>query len=319
MATNALAKPAEAAKKKRQRSPNYPAVGLKEAIERAKKFIAEDGRAGAPAAIAAKHIGFATAHGQAYSVLSAMKKFGLVEDKDGRVMPTQRAIEINSLPEADERRRRAIGAAAMSPPLYAELIEQYRATGLPADDTLAGELEAYKGFNPNGVKEFLKGFKETLEFAGLTDLSVLGSENKAEEGSSRVKVGDYVQWEPKGILQFQEPRRVRDIKDGFVFVDDSSVGMPIAEVTVEEAPATPLKPHIVAPVQRVATRISGGGAPMRQDVFSITEGDVVLSWPASLSTESIEEIKDWLKIAERKITRSEKSKIEQEPEKDANA
>jgi hypothetical protein len=52
---------------------------------------------------------------------------------------------------------------------------------------------------------------------------------------------------------------------------------------------------------------------MRQDVFSITEGDVVLSWPASLSLESIEEIKDWLKIAERKITRSEKSKVEADP------
>jgi hypothetical protein len=29
--------------------------------------------------------------------------------------------------------------------------------------------------------------------------------------------------------------------------------------------------------------------------------------------ESIEEIKDWLKIAERKITRSEKSKVEADP------
>jgi hypothetical protein len=52
---------------------------------------------------------------------------------------------------------------------------------------------------------------------------------------------------------------------------------------------------------------------LRQDVFSITEGDVVLSWPASLSLESIEEIKDWLKIAERKIARSEKSKAETDP------
>ena len=46
---------------------------------------------------------------------------------------------------------------------------------------------------------------------------------------------------------------------------------------------------------------------MRQDVFSVTEGDVVLSWPASLSADSIQEVKDWLKIAERKIVRSEKT------------
>jgi hypothetical protein len=311
MATQSVtAQPIESAKKKRQRSPNYPTVGLREAVDRAKRFVSANGKAAAMPAIAAKLIGFATAHGQAYSALSALKKFGLLEEKDGRVLPTQRTMEIVSLPEADPRRLKAIRDAAISPTIYSELLKQYRDTNIPNDQTLAGELVAYKGFNPNGVKEFLKAFRETIEFAGLSDLTVLGSENEADESPNRIKVGDYVQWEPKGILQFQEPKRVRDIKDGFVFVDDSPVGMPMADVTVEEAPATPLKPHIVTPPQRVVTRIGGGSAPMRQDVFSITEGDVVLSWPASLSLESIEEIKDWLKIAERKIARSEKSKTE---------
>jgi hypothetical protein len=313
MATNAVTKPAEPEKKKRQRSPNYPTVGLREAIDRTKRFVTANGKAPAMPAIAAKLIGFATAHGQAYSALSALKKFGLLEEKDGRVVPTQRAMEVASLPDTDPRRLKAIRDAAVSPTIYAELLEEYRDTNIPNDETLAGELVAYKGFNPNGVKEFLKAFRETIEFAGLSDLTVLGSQKKAEDGSNPVKVGDFVQWEPRGILQFQEPKRVREIKDGFVFVDDSQVGMPIAEVTIEEAPAISPKPHIVAPIQRTATRISGGSAPMRQDVFSITEGDVVLSWPASLSLESIEEIKDWLKIAERKITRSEKSKVEADP------
>jgi hypothetical protein len=53
------------------------------------------------------------------------------------------------------------------------LIQQYRDTGLPSDDTLKAELVAYRGFNPNAVEEFVKGFKETLEFSGLSDLSVL--------------------------------------------------------------------------------------------------------------------------------------------------
>jgi hypothetical protein len=317
MATNAVnPQPTEIEKKKRHRSPNYPTVGLREAIERLKKFMAIDGRAGASAEIDARHIGFATSHGLAYSVLSALKKFDLVADKDGRVVPTQRAIEITSLPETDERRAKAIREAAIMPPIYSELIEQYRITGLPSDETLEGELKAYKGFNPNAVKEFIKAFRETLEFAGLTDFSVLGSESKAEQGGETVKLGDYVQWEPNGILQFQEPRRVSKVSEGFVFVDGSTTGMPIAEVTVSEAPADPPKPAVVTPL-RVVTRNSGGSTTMRQDVFSITEGDVVLAWPTPLSTESIQEIKDWLKIAERKIVRSEKSKAEPEvvPEK----
>src|SRR5690349_9992358 len=76
--TMAQAKAAD--KKSRHRSPAYPAVGLREAVERAKKFYSVDRKAGAPPEIAVKHMGFATAHGQAMSVLAALKKFGLVSD-----------------------------------------------------------------------------------------------------------------------------------------------------------------------------------------------------------------------------------------------
>jgi hypothetical protein len=312
MTTNAtIPSPIAAEKKKRHRSPSYPAVGLKEAVERLKKFMAIDGRAGASPEIAAKHIGFGTDHGLAYSVLSALKKFDLVADKDGRVVPTQRAIEITSLPEADERRAKAIREAALLPPIYSELIEQYRATGLPSDETLEGELKAYKGFNPNVVTEFIKSFRETLEFAGLSDFSVLDSESRAEEVTpSKVKIGDFVQWESQGMLQFIEAKRVSRFSDDgqFVFVDGNPTGMPIAEVSIEEAPANPPKPHIIAPLR--GARNSGGSATMRQDVFSLTEGEVVLSWPTPLSADSIADLKDWLKIVERKIGRSEKSTTE---------
>jgi hypothetical protein len=309
MATNAVAKPGETEKKKRQRSPNYPTIGLREAVERTKRFVKDNGKAGAMPAIATKLIGFASAHGQAYSALSALKKFGLLEEKDGRVIPTQRAMEATSLPDADPRRLKALRDAAISPAIYAELLETYRDTNIPNDETLTGELITYKGFNPNGVKEFLKAFRETIEFAGLSDLTVLGSETKAEKGGENVKIGDYVQWEPNGILQFQEPRRVRNISDGFVFVDGSPTGMPIAEVTIEKAPAESPKPHVVTPL-RVVTRNGGGSATMKQDIFSVAEGEVVLSWPTPLSADSIEDLKAWLKIIERKISRSEAAKAE---------
>ncbi len=307
MATSTVAPETE--KKKRHRSPNYPAIGLKEAIDRVKQFMSVDGRAGAAPALAAKHIGFSSAHGQAYSVLAALKKFGLVEEKDGRIVPTQRAIEINSLPETDERRKRAIGGAAMSPPLYAELIEQYRTTGLPADDTLAGELEAYKGFNPNGVKEFLKGFKETLEFAGLSDFSVLGSEQKVEEeGKKKPKLGDWIQWEHNGILGLRSSKKlIRFSEDGqFGFVEgDDKTGLPVGEIIPADPPeqTPPFVPS--SPLRGMAD--SGKrdqGAKMRQDVSSLPEGEAVIHWPNPLSEASIKELEDWLDLVKRKIKRS---------------
>jgi len=45
----------------------------------------------------------------------------------------------------------------------------------------------------------------------------------------------------------------------------------------------------------------------RQDVFSLAEGPVTIQWPASLSSDSIQDLADWLKILERKIKRSVKA------------
>lgn len=159
--------------KKRHRSPNYPAVGLPEAIERVKKLIDKNGKAGVQPKSAAVHIGFSTAHGQAYSVLSALKKFGLVKETDGRVSATQRALEVVHLQPNDPRRIQALQEAALDPPIYRQIIEQHKETGLPADDALKADLVTYQGFNPNSVDGFLKDFRATLEFAGLTDISGL--------------------------------------------------------------------------------------------------------------------------------------------------
>jgi hypothetical protein len=304
MATNPAVKPAETEKKKRQRSPNYPTIGLREAVERTKRFVKENGKAAAIPAIAAKLIGFSTAHGQAYSALSALKKFGLLEEKDGRVAPTQRGMEIASLPESDPRRLKAIMDAAILPTVYAELLENYRDTNIPNDETLAGELVAYKGFNPNAVKEFLKAFRETIEFAGLSDLSVLGSETKVEEGKKQPQIGDFVQWEHNGILGLQQSKRLtRFSEDGkFGFVEGSSTGLPISEIIPTDPPEPSTQFGSLLNVTDFGKK--NQGVKMRQDVSSLPEGDAVIHWPAPLSEASIKELEDWLDFVKRKIKRS---------------
>ncbi|GAC1433145.1 MAG: hypothetical protein NVSMB58_16410 [Terriglobales bacterium] len=39
-------------------------------------------------------------------------------------------------------------------------------------------------------------------------------------------------------------------------------------------------------------------------MFSLAEGKVTIQWPTPLSPDSIQDVKDWLKIVERKIVRS---------------
>lgn len=309
----------DASKKPRHRSPNYPTVGLRDAVERVTKLYRADGKAGAPPDIAAVHIGFNSPHGTAMSTIAALKRFGLVSEANGRIVPTQRAIEIINLPSGDPRRERALRDAALDPPIYRELVEQHRVTGWPKPDVLERELETYKNFNPRAVKGFVEDMFDSLEFAGLTNLSELNCGNEANECSrspSEFGVGDYVQWESQGALQFPTPKRIREFSEDFkwAFVEGSNTGVPINQLAKAEPPEdsrvyTPPMPRTVVDESQQATSVGNPKPPLnlsRQDVFSLQEGPVTIQWPASISVESFEDLSAWLDILKRKIGRSVK-------------
>ena len=293
-------------KKERQRSPNYPAVGLREAVERVRKLYTEDGRAGAPPKIAAMHIGFKAPHGQAMSVLAALKRFGLVSEANGRMAPTHAAIEILNLPENDPRRQAALREAALAPPIYRELVDKNR-IGLPKRDVLESDLIVYKKFNPTAVKGFVTDFLDTLEYAGISAMDGVSSNDDGKP--ERVKVGDFVQWVSQGVDQFRELKKVVAFsEDGkYAFLEGEKTGAPVDGLEIGEAPEILPPPPLPASALRNPQRRqqADGDRHMRQDVFSLDNGgEVTISWPVPLTQDMITDIKDWLKIVERKISRS---------------
>jgi hypothetical protein len=282
---------------------------LREAVDRLKKLYEKDGKAGAPAEIAAVHIGFGKPHGQAMSVLAALKRFGLVAENGGRFAPSQRGLEILNLPTDDPRRQKALCDAVLEPSIYRELIDKHRESGWPANEVVASELETYKGFIKKAAIALVEDLKDSLEFSGLSSEGALVSKDEEETPLDRPRIGEFVQWESQGILQFQEPKRIREIsEDGeWAFVEGSNTGVPMAELTATSPPAVLELPrpvrvdHPPSPKTIVGVR---NETPMRQDVFSLAEGQVMMQWPSVLSRESFEDITDWLKILERKIGRS---------------
>ena len=226
--TQAISKPGH-----KPRSPNYPGVGLEEAVKRVKKLLDADGRAGSPVEAAAKHIGYSGPHGAALVVLSALKKFALLEEQKGRLAPTQLAIDIINFPEGHERRNQALRTAALSPTAYRLIVDQFKAVGqLPSDTTLRPELIADRGYTASKVDGFLKDFRGSLVYAGLLkdgklQLSAADDDKPpADDGRSSppphpappagktasvtaVRVGDQVLWTSGGVDQFDEPCRVR--------------------------------------------------------------------------------------------------------------
>jgi hypothetical protein len=129
---------------------------------------------------------------------------------------------------------------------------------------------------------------------------VLASEKKAENEQQRPKIGDWVQWEHNGILGLPQSKKlVRFSEDGqFGFVEGGNTGLPISEII----PADPPQQSSHQPL--LNSVLGGQGAKMRQDVFSLAEGEAVIHWPTPLSDDSIRDLEDWLELVKRKIKRS---------------
>ena len=230
---------APAQQKTRQRSPNYPSVSLKTAIEKIVPWFKADGIVASPKDALVKHMGYEKFTGDAGRLLSALKGFGLLADADGRFKLTPRGVDIVAREPGDPKRQQALKDAATGPQIYRDLLKEYSAA-LPSDTTLSSELIAGKGFNHKYVKDFLKDFRATLAYAGISPSSVVESSEEHEDPKKEVQIGDYVQWEVQGILQLPEPRRVRKFsEDGeWAFLDGSETGVPKQELSVMDAPPT---------------------------------------------------------------------------------
>jgi hypothetical protein len=159
--------------RKRERSPNYPGLSLETALERAKTLLKEEGRNAAPVSAIVKHWGYNPKSSSGLIALAALRYFGLLdhegtgEDRHGRLSKLALSILLDERPNSLERAE-AIKTAALEPKLYGDLWREY-AGHLPSDDTLRFQLRSKRGFTDTAATDFIRKFRATLTFAGLTE------------------------------------------------------------------------------------------------------------------------------------------------------
>lgn len=98
--------------------------------------------------------------------------------------------------------------------------------------------------------------------------------------------------------------RVYDDTVSFAGLQDSDKFEPSDTGDTDEEDETPdadEQPERDKPTKRRREPLKAG---MKEDVFTLKEGDVVLQWPERLSLESYQDFEDWTKIILRKIKRS---------------
>jgi hypothetical protein len=250
-------------KKARIRSPNYPAISLVKAVQRAKELYGQFKHSSIPMGIVHGKWGYKPLSNDAYRIVSALKSYGLVDyEGDGEkrlVKLSDRARKIvGGHPEKDS----LVRDAALNPPIYAEIWGKYKADGLPADEILQHYLQWEKGFNPDYIKNFIVDLRDTFSYAKL--------------------IAD-------GIVEDGETGNVGEEDDD----DAPSVGSLTPPETCVIKTQSPKRTELS----------KGGPNIMTTAILPLDFGDVTLQCPSDLTADDYQDLKDWTEIQLRRIKR----------------
>jgi hypothetical protein len=180
-----------ATKSTKNRSPEHPAVGLQEAVEKAREFYELESFNYAHVDVAKKHWGYAPKSSSGMRLLAALLHYGLLEDSgDGsdrrvRLTAQAKAILLDRREDSTERDV-ALQKAALSPAIYRTLWKSWGAGWPISDANMEFELIQKYKFNPDSVRAFIKDFKATVLFAKLPQSSTIrdtGDDKKLVEDS----------------------------------------------------------------------------------------------------------------------------------------
>ena len=296
---------------KRDRSPNFPAISLPDALKKIETIYKEDGRTATGVKVILKHLGYGeNLSGSAGRMVSALRQYGLLEDVgDDKYRVSDAAVRILELSDESAARREAIEASARKPAVFREILKTY-AERLPSDAALRDHLITELKFNPASVESFIRALKGTVGFAKLYQAKY----TPPKETNDRPKLGDYIQWESQGVDQFAVPAKVTGLsQDGaFVLVEGTQTGIPVEQARKVEAPSQSVSmPFIQSTAQAFpavlssagAANFKGVGVAVAREVSSLEEGEAVLQWPATMSPESVLELEAWLTLVVKKMKR----------------
>jgi hypothetical protein len=161
------------------RSPSFPMYTIDDAIKRAQLVYKEDKRFWATFENVAKHLGFSKPKrgGRTGRAISALRQYGLLEERDGKYRISDDAYKILELSPNDPKRDDLIFEAALKPSIIKKVLEHYD-WELPSNETLRSYLIFDEKFTPDGAADFIKIVRRTLELAKPND-----ADYNAEESS----------------------------------------------------------------------------------------------------------------------------------------
>lgn len=143
------------------RSPEYPAIGLKEAVEKVKLIWDKDYQNKVPKQVIAEHMGYKGLNGGSLPIISALSKYGLIEGRGDETRVSDVGLNIVAHQPGDPERLNAIQTAAASPELFAELNQRF--PGGKASDSAVRSYLLVQKFIPGAADAAIRAYRETQE------------------------------------------------------------------------------------------------------------------------------------------------------------
>lgn len=275
----------------RARSPNYPALSLSRALEFARRVYDKNHLHKAAPTVVATAMGYTSLNGNSSTAISALKKYGLLEDVGKDLKVTQGALAILVEPVGSPERARAIVNAAFLPKLFGEINVEY--PGRPPSDDILRSFLLRNGFVQSTVDLPIRAYRETMELiekekaffnddsAKKLSLDVAPKLDNLVTPPIKIEIGDFVQWEASGVLRMEAACAVRGFSEDKVwaFVEGSDTGIPMAELVLEKKGSVPptLPPKLALPQVETSPVVPGEKEWLRGPLSKSTSYRLIVS------------------------------------------
>ena len=156
----------------RTRSPSYPGIDLKEAIEKARTIYSQESQSAALIGTIATHWGYKPTSGSTHVAVAALRKYDLVEyvgmGSGRKAKLTDSALRIirddrTHSPERDKVVRRA----ALLPKIHQELWARKKEGA--SSETLVSFLKLERAFADSAAPDLVERFLRTVAYANLAE------------------------------------------------------------------------------------------------------------------------------------------------------
>jgi len=165
----------------KERSPNYPQIGLTDAVDLIKKFYDAEGRTLVDNETAAKALGYGGLSGRSRLKLAALKQYGLLQGREDSISISPLGLRIIH-PDDEDDYASALREAARAPAIFLALLDTHL---VASENAIVAYLVKNKSFTSDGAKQVAKSFKDAVALAKLTTGTHTDEERPPENGGRK--------------------------------------------------------------------------------------------------------------------------------------